>query len=198
MPMPMPLPSPARALPLATLCVALLAGCASTTVTLTPAPQPPVCDRAATALVLWAPQWRPDQKDVPAREAAAAAGLARFFASDGGCFARTELRRVAEVGAAQGAAALADAGGRVDTVVSIGVRELGPVVRLLSSPGLVEGGTEVVLQVVVHRAPPAPPSREFGVRWQHGGPGVVKGVAGLPDDMLAALRAGLHAAQAVR
>ena len=39
-----------------------LAGCVSTTtVTLTPAPQRPVCDASARALVLWLPQWRPDQ-----------------------------------------------------------------------------------------------------------------------------------------
>ena len=33
--------------------------------------------------------------------------------------------------------------------------------------------------------------REFSIRWQDGGPGVVKGVQTLPSDMAAALKAGL-------
>lgn len=40
--------------------------------------------------------------------------------------------------------------------------------------------------------------RAFTVHWRHGGPGVVKGVASLPADMDAALRAGLQPADAAR
>ena len=182
------------------VCAAVLAACASTTgtttVTLTPSPQAPVCDRTATALVLWAPQWRPDQKDVAQREAAAAAGLARFIDTSG-CFARAQVRRLADTSAAsvdaQAGTAAAEA---FSQVVVIRVRELGPVVRLLSSVALVEGGTEVVLHVSTRSLRPAgvagPAAREFTVHWQQGGPGVVKGVASLPADMQAALAAGLQ------
>lgn len=175
------------------LCVALLAACASTTVTVTPSPQAPVCDRSARALVLWAPQWRPDQKDVAARVEAATTGLHRFFAGSA-CFAHTELRRAGDLGPAAVAAERAAADGRHDVVVTLAVRELGPVVRLLSSAALVEGGAEVVLDIGAHGPQPAGPPRTYTVHWRHGGAGVVKGVASLPDDMVAALRAGLQPA----
>lgn len=173
------------------LCAALLAACSSTAVTLTPAPQPPVCNHGATALVLWAPQWRADQKDAAAREQSAATGLSTFFA-DSGCFARTELRRVGNLSPATVSSELAATGGPFDAVVTIGVRELGPVVKLLSSAALVEGGTEVVLQVSARSPQAAVQAREFTVHWRSTGPGVVKGVSGLPSDMAAALRSGLQ------
>jgi hypothetical protein len=125
---------------------ALLSGCASTTTTLTPSPQAPVCDSTATALILWAPQWRPDQKDVAQRGEAAATGLASFLAGSG-CFARSELRRVPDISKTLVDAQAAAAVGQFTQVVVVGVRELGPVVKLLSSAAMVEGGTEVVLQV---------------------------------------------------
>ncbi|MFH1814212.1 MAG: hypothetical protein ABIF28_08605 [Pseudomonadota bacterium] len=174
----------------APLCAVLLAGCASTAVTVTPSPQAPVCDRSATALVLWAPEWRAEQKDVVEREAAAAQGLKNFFASSG-CFAQAELRRMQSLGAAAVSAQRApDA--PFTRIVVIGVRELGPVVKLLSSVALVEGGTEVLLHVSTFPVPGGVPPRDFTVHWRHGGPGVVKGVASLPADMQAALVAGLQ------
>ncbi len=175
------------------LCCVLLAACASTDVTLTPSPQTPVCDRAATALVLWAPQWRPDQKDVAAREEAAASGLTGFFAGSG-CFARSELRRASNLSPATITLELASSDGQFDSVVTIAVLELGPVVKLLSSAALVEGGTEVVLQLGARSARPLGLAREFTLHWRSGGPGVLKGVASLPSDMSAALRAGLQPA----
>jgi len=77
-------------------------------------------------------------------------------------------------------------------VVTITVRELGPVVKLLSSASLVEGGTEVVLQITARSLAPARAAQAFTVHWRNGGPGVVKGVASLPSDMSAALRSGLQ------
>jgi hypothetical protein len=176
---------------------ALLSGCATTTVTLAPEPQAPVCDRAATALVLWAPQWRSDQKDVAAREEAAAAGITNFLATSA-CFARHELRRVADLGSAAATSQAAGASGHFNRVVTIGVRELGPIVKLLSSAALVEGGTEVVLQVSVRSVQSVDQVREFTVHWRNGGPGVVKGVASLSGDMQAALSSGLQPSATTR
>ena len=187
----------ARSVGVVSLCALLLSACASTDVTLSPAPQAPVCDRSAMALVLWAPQWRPDQKDVAAREAAAASGLSGFFGNSG-CFARAELRRVNSLGPSVVNSELGASNARFDAVVTVAVRELGPVVKLLSSASLVEGVTEVVLQVTSRRLQPSSPLREFTVHWRHGGPGVVKGVASLPSDMSAALRAGLQPATATQ
>jgi hypothetical protein len=171
---------------------ALIAGCASTTVSLTPPQQRPVCDPSAAALVVWSPQWRPDQKDIAEREAAAATGLTNFLAA-ADCFARSEGRRVPDLTPATVGAQATNTIGGYTRLVAIGVRELGPTVKLLSSAALVEGGTEVVLHVSVYAVPAAMPIREFTVHWKHGGPGVVKGVATLASDMQAALRAGLQA-----
>lgn len=172
-------------------CGVLLAGCASTAITLNPSPQAPVCERSATALVLWAPEWRPDQKDVVAREAAAGTGLKNFL-DNSGCFASSELRRIPDLRPTTVSAQAASAVGQFNRVVVIGVRELGPVVKLLSSAALVEGGTEVALQVAEYSVPAVAQPREFTVHWRNGGPGVVKGVASLSGDMQAALLAGLQ------
>lgn len=168
-----------------------LGGCASTTTSqLVPSPQSPVCQSAGRALVLWTPQWRPDQKDVAAREAAAADGLGQFFGTSG-CFASASLRRLpADAGPAI-QAAVAEAGTRNEKVVVITVRELGPVVRLGASFALVEGGTEVVLDLSEYD-PARPAPRTFAVQWRSGGPGVVRGVASLPQDLQSALAAGLQ------
>jgi hypothetical protein len=144
-------------------------------------------------MVLWAPQWRADQKDVAQREQAAATGLQRFLA-DSGCFARAELQRLPDLAPATVGAHADAARSGFTQLLSIGVRELGPVVKLLSSAAGFEGGTEVVLQVASYGGLTGlVERREFTVHWAHGGPGVVKGVASLPSDMQAALQAGLQA-----
>lgn len=169
-----------------------LAGCASTSVTLTP-PQPPaVCDRHASALVLWAPQWRADQKDVAEREAAAGSGLRRYFAT-AGCFAAATVQRFGGDAAAVVGALPPDRRQRFTKLVAVRVLELGPVVKLLSSALLVEGGTVVELEITEYDAATFGEVRRFTAAWRHGGPGVVKGVGGLPDDMASALRAALQA-----
>ncbi|MBK7510424.1 MAG: hypothetical protein IPI16_21095 [Comamonadaceae bacterium] len=180
-----------RSLPLvASLVAAALlgacAGTATTQVTLTPPDPAPVCQPQAAlkASVFWRTQWRADQKDVPEREAAAVQGITRFFA-DGGCFASAVVAR-----ADAGVTAFAVPPGS-DLLIVLTVRELGPTVKLLSSAALVEGGTEVVVDVAVVRPGRREADREFSIRWQDGGPGVVKGVQTLPSDMAAALKAGL-------
>jgi hypothetical protein len=188
-----PAPGRAGAGPLlaGTCLLAALAGCgATTTVTLTPAPLWPVCDASARALVLWQPQWRLDQKDVPAREAAAAEGLAQFVDS-AGCFASATLQRLPDSTPGRVPPLLAEAGAGPDTVVVITVRELGPTLSLGGPAALLEGATEVRLDVAAAtRAQPVP--RAFTVHWRNGGPGVLKGVATLAQDMQAALSAGLR------
>lgn len=179
-----------RALP-ALAVIALGACAATTTVQLAPSPQPPVCQSTANALVLWAPKWRADQKDIAQREAAAAQGIAQFFAKSG-CFASATVQRVAEPSAAAVAAALEQARARYDGAVVVTVRELGPIVKIGSSAALVEGGTEVVLELAEYKQPVLSARRSFSVTWRDGGPGVIKGVASLPQDIQAALAAGMQ------
>lgn len=168
----------------------LLTACASTTVTLQPADRPAVCAPASTALVVWTPHWRADQKDVAAREEAAASGLRDYF-SQPGCFAATQVSRLPDLSAATVRAELARMAAPPQTVVGIEVQELGPVVRLLSSAALVEGGTEVKLRVLVFGPGAGSAPRSFTAHWQNGGPGVVKGVSSLQADMRTALQAAL-------
>lgn len=86
------------ALALAWLLVAWLAGCAaSTTFTFSPSPQAAVCSPetvSANGVVRWATRWRADQKDVRERDAAASAGIARFFGASG-CFSGVQIIGVA-------------------------------------------------------------------------------------------------------
>lgn len=159
---------------------------------LAPSPQAPLCDRAARALVLWAPHWRPDQKDVAAREDAAATGLNAFFDSSD-CFQRVELASPSRLTAAEVRRHVASAATAYSSVIGIEVLELGPVVKLLSGPALIEGGTHVVLRITEYSPDALHERRRFVVNWHHGGPGVVHGVERLPRDLQAAVRAGLQA-----
>ncbi len=65
-------------------------------------------------------------------------------------------------------------------------------IKLLSSLTLIEGSTEVVLQVAEYIPSDEALNRTFTVHWQNGGPGVIKGVSSLPQDMQAALVIGLQ------
>jgi len=144
-----------------------------------------------SALVLWAPHWRPDQKDIPKQEAAAETGLKEFLQTSD-CFKSAELRRLPSMTPTVVAAEVTSTNGLFNKVIIITLHELGPVIKLLSSLALIEGGTEVVLQVAEYIPPAEALNRTFTVHWQNGGPGVVKGVATLPKDMQAALVMGLQ------
>jgi hypothetical protein len=184
---------------LLSIVVGVLAGCASTSVAITgAAPATTLCQTGAerlNALFLWGPLWRTDQKDVSAREAAAQKGIDQFLSSSG-CYASYEVRRVpvdkplatGDIEAFVAASKL-----KIDRVVVVRVRELGPILKLFASPALVDGGTEVVLDLTT--LDPANPGsrRDFTVHWQNGGPAVIKGVASLSDDMQAILAAALKA-----
>jgi len=172
-------------LPVSVVFFTLTACTSTTTAQLTPSPQEPVCSPVASAVVWWKPQWRTDQKDVDAREAAAADGLRQFFQKSG-CFKNAILERSPHASDE----AATDFARRGERVILIAVRELGPTVRIGASRALVEGGTEVVLSISEFLPGRAAP-RQFTVHWRNGGPGVLKGVASLPQDMQAALAAGL-------
>jgi len=182
---------------LSALLTALLTGCASTTVTLTPSPQAPGLRSSRGRVGSLGAAMAPRPKDVPQREAVAHAGLQDFF-SESQCFARSELRRLPDLAPETIATQLGPAASQFDFVLLISVHEFGPVVRLLNFPALVEGATEVVLHVTTYQAPAFAVSREFTVHWRNGGPGVIKGVTSLSDDFRAALRVALQPATQTR
>jgi len=174
-----------------------LAGCASTRVESSGSPlKEPLCRAGAPTVataVVWGTQWRPDQKEPALREAAALRGIEDFLGSTR-CLAVTGVQRF-PAGAEPPADAellqrVAASPVRADRVVLIVVRELGP--RLtIGLPVIVEGGTEVFIDVRVLDPAQAAPLASTRTQWRHGGSFVIKGVQTLDHDMSAALRATL-------
>lgn len=179
----------------------MLAGCASTTVETTGTKlKAPLCrpgGEKVSALVFWGPRWRPDQKEPARREAAALRGIEDFF-SGTTCLSHVDVRRYADDSSAEEptdadllrlatGAALAP-----DRIVLIVVRELGPTL-LVGSQAIVEGHTEVDIEVRVLDAKTSQPMAAVRTRWRDGGALVVKGVGTLDKDMSAALRSTLTA-----
>lgn len=136
--------------------------------------------------VFWLPQWRLDQKDRVLREAAAQKGIEDFLAEET-CLATTGAHRLLSMPSDE---ELRHTSSTAERVVLVVVRELGP--RLvIGVPSLVEGGTEVVLDVKVLDPRRTEPLADGRTRWRHGGMFYVKGTGSLERDMAAALRAAL-------
>lgn len=179
-----------------------LSGCASTTVESTGhTMQAPLCGSAAapasaSVAVLWGPSWRPDQKEPPLREAAALRGIQQFFATQR-CLTDVAIARIdiPAQGALSDAALLDKAKAltpHADKAVLIVVRELGPLLRI-GLPTLVEGGTEVVIEVRVVDAARQASLAQVQTHWHKGGPFYIQGVKTLDQDMQAALASVLAA-----
>lgn len=175
------------------LLISLTAGCATTVISIKPPEQKPVCAETESASIFWGFQWRADQKDVADRERAAETGIKAFF-QDSACFARYELQRLQSPLTDKNMSELASTQPAGTRLISLTVRELGPVLRLFDSWAVVSGGTEVMLDIAVYRLPERQPQQVFSVHWQHGGPGYIQGVASLPADIQAALTAALQPA----
>jgi len=159
----------------------MLGGCAASTTVETTGTGAGVqaCVPPQPTLVIWAAQWRPDQKDVPERETAAWEGIQQYFIR---LNCRTEIRA---------GTALPDDAPAFARVVAVTVRELGPVVRI-GSPPFLEGGTEVVVEVRVFDGRSGAPLAELRTHWRHGGPFFVSGTGSLQRDMTEALAATLR------
>lgn len=160
------------------------------------APRTATCERDGQrfdAIVVWGTRWRPDQKDVRDREAIAARGIERFFRSTG-CFSTSRVvrddARIAAFGDPDARTLAAERVPPSARVLAIAVRELGPVL-VLGGTSVVEGGTEVVLDIASHDGASGRRLAAFQACRRHGGAWVVKGVATLEDDLVAALTAAL-------
>jgi hypothetical protein len=175
-----------------------LAGCATTTVETTgPGANAPLCqssDRQLSALVLWGAAWRADQKEASLRESVADRGISRFF-SEATCFTTSVVLKTV---AGKPALALTDEEAQrvaashqpaLERIAAIRVRELGPVVQLFGSPAIVDGGTEVVLEIRVLDARTGAIAADLRSHWKNGGPLVLKGTKTLEEDIRSALRA---------
>jgi hypothetical protein len=188
-------PNVHRTLATATLWLAasLLAGCASTEVQTTGAPLAhPLCRPGSPTLslsVLWAPDWRADQKEPPLREAAALRGIEAYFKAQP-CVGTLAIHRIAlppqreQLTDAQVLAlAPTEAGGQgPDQLIFLVVRELGPKLTI-GIPMVIAGGTEVVLEARATDAHTATSLAHTRTHWQKGGPFYIKGVKTLDQDM---------------
>ena len=197
-------PSPmSRPYVLAIICVcSALFGCASTKFEITGSGlKEPLCQPGAeklSVLVYWGPQWRTDQKEPTLREAAALRGIQDFFAGSN-CVVNADIRRLPSEGSMTAPSdeqllRLASAPMPMpDRGLLIIVRELGPKL-LIGIPVLVEGGTEVIVDVRVLNVHTSESMANVRTHWQNGGTFIIKGVKTLDQDMSAALRATLMAA----
>jgi hypothetical protein len=175
----------------------LVASCASTKTETAGTPlKQPLCQAAAAPVataIYWAPQWRPNQKEPPRREAAALRGI-QDFVGHTGCLAVTSLQRLpAEAVPPSNEELLrlaAASNPKPERVVLIVVRELGP--RLvIGLPVIVEGGTEVLVDVRVLDPRTSESLSDAQTLWRNGGKFVIKGVKTLERDMSSALSAAL-------
>jgi hypothetical protein len=189
---------------LISLAMLVLFGCASTHFHVTgQVAQQPLCQlpgEQASALVFWGSKWRPDQKNVPRREAFAQRGIEQFF-STSGCFAKFKVirkvgdRESIDFPPAEVPGLAATYGSDPSHVLFNTVHELGPIVKLFSSLALVEGGTDVVLEIRAVSPATGQITADFTAHWQNGGSWVIKGVSTLEQDMASALYAALKPAE---
>lgn len=175
----------------------LLAGCASTTVETTGSPlKEPLCQAGKPSiptLVYWGTKWRPDQKEPRLREAAALRGIQDFL-SRSGCLSVVTIHRLtAEQALASNEELIRSASSsnpNPERILLVVVRELGPRL-LIGIPVMVEGGTEVLIDVRVLDATTSESLATTQTRWRNGGMFVIKGIKTLEQDMSAALAATL-------
>lgn len=168
-------------------------GCASTSVLFSPKiPKELICQQGnenLSSLVFWSTSWRSNQKDIELREIAAENGIKNFFGSSN-CFADIHIQRTS--GEFKEINQIATQKQHTfNRVVTITVHELGPTLRFLESPALINGGTEVVLSITSYSFSPLVKRDDFNVYWQNGGSGVIKGVSTLSADMEGALASAL-------
>jgi hypothetical protein len=179
-----------------------LFGCATTHFEVTgDALSQPLCQSKAgqfSALVLWGPVWRANQKDAPLREEAALRGIEDFAAT---CFGTVSIRRLeggclAEAPTDEQVRALAaNEVPPPDKVLVVIVRELGPVIQILGPVAAFGGGTEVVLELQTRNPRSGEPMAKLQTHWHNGGSFVIKSTKTLPQDMRSALQAALASAQ---
>jgi hypothetical protein len=175
------------------IALVVLAGCATTNVKTTGSPLgKPFCQAekpAVATLVLWGPQWRHDQKEPQLREAAASRGIEDFL-NRFSCIAVTRVQKLSwgeHPPSNEELLHIASSSKPApEMVLFVVVRELGP--RLvIGIPNIVEGGTEVKIDVRVLETQTSESLANTQTLWRNGGTFVIKGVSTLDRDMSSAL-----------
>lgn len=178
---------------IALVTLAMLAGCATTKVEIAGSPlAKPICklgEPTVNTLVIWGPQWRPDQKEPQLREAAASRGIQDFF-NHVDCIAVTAVKKISWEEHPPSNEELMriaiTSKPRPELVIFIAVRELGPRI-VIGIPNIIEGGTEVKIDVRVLEMQTSKQLSNSQTLWRNGGAFVIKGVRTLDHDMDSAL-----------
>ena len=177
----------------ALITIVFVAGCASTKIETSGAlPKEPLCragKSVLSTLVYWGPQWRPDQKEPQLREAAALRGIHDFL-NRASCIAIIGVHRLSlekQQPSNNDLFRLAsNTATEPEQILFIAVRELGP--RLvIGIPAIVEGGTEVLIDVRVLNPQTSESLANTQTLWRNGGKFVIKGVNTLDQDISSAL-----------
>lgn len=171
----------------------LLSGCASTTVATTGRQlEAPLCQAGQPSIptiVYWGTKWRPDQKEPVLREAAALRGI-QAFVRRADCLSVVAVDRLTSEQVTSSNEELtrlaSNFNPKPERVLLIVVRELGPRL-LIGLPAIVEGGTEVLIDVIVLKATTSESLATAQTLWRNGGTFVIKGVKTLDQDMSEAL-----------
>ena len=178
---------------IASFALVVLAGCATTSIETTGSPLgKPFCQAdkpVVTTIVLWGPQWRHDQKEPHLREAAALRGI-KDFLNHFSCISVTRIQKLSwgeHTPSNEELLHIAVSSEPVpELVLFVVVRELGP--RLvIGIPHIVEGGTEVKIDVRVLETQTSKLLANTSTLWRNGGTFVIKGVGTLDSDMSSAL-----------
>lgn len=178
---------------IALVALVFLTGCATTKVETIGSPlEKPFCQLKKppiTTLVLWGTQWRPDQKEPHLREAAASRGI-REFLNSFSCISATDVRKISwgehpplneDI-----LRIAASSKPEPEMVLFVVVRELGPRL-IIGIPSIVEGGTEVKIDVRVLEMQSSKLLADSQTLWRDGGTFVIKGIGTLDHDMSSAL-----------
>ncbi len=177
----------------AIISLAFLTGCASTKVETTGTLlKEPLCHAgkpAVSTLVYWGPQWRPDQKEPQLREAAALRGIQDFL-NRADCIAVTGIHRLSWAKQPPSNEELlrlvSKSAPEPERALLIVVHELGPRF-VIGLPAILEGGTEVLIDVRVLNPQTSEVLASTQTLWRNGGKFVIKGIKTLDQDISSAL-----------
>ena len=171
----------------------LLTGCASLKVDTSGSNLiAPLCvndEPTIETVVLWGTLWRPDQKEPLLRESMAKQGIEKFI-NETQCANVSSIQQIAIDKQIPSNQFLIEQAATHSTnhLLFILVREFGPTLEI-GIPSIVEGHTEVVLEVKIIDLGSHSVKNSSKVRWRQGGMFVIKGTKSLPNDMASALHA---------
>lgn len=137
--------------------------------------------------MLWGALWRSDQKEPLLRESMAKQGI-EIFISETKCINVPAVDQITLDSQPPSNQALIEQTAKysANQLIFILVRELGPTIEI-GIPSIIEGHTEVLLEVKVIDLSSNAVTNDSRVHWKQGGKFVIKSTKSLSEDMASAL-----------